>query len=406
MRDNKINKIHSVAAIIPAAGFGTRMGADIPKQFLELAGVPVLVRTLRVFLAHPAIHIIMLVLPPEQLQSGKEQLLPFLTPEQREKILYTAGGETRQHSVRNGMKALPASVERIFVHDGARPLVSAEIIDRCLAGIEEHGAVIAAVPVKDTLKEVEEVEGGIEIIGTVDRSQLWQAQTPQAMDLHLLERAYEYAEATEFIGTDESSLLEHAGVSVSVVMGSEENIKITRSEDLRIAATLLRENQEGETAMRIGHGFDAHRLVEGRKLILGGVDIPYELGLAGHSDADVLVHALMDALLGALGAGDIGRHFPDTDEQYRGADSLKLLERVMELVAARKMRLVNADITVVCQQPKLAPHLATMQGNLAAVCGASPEQINIKATTTEKMGYTGRGEGITAHAVVLLTRAA
>ncbi len=390
----------TTAAIIPAAGFGTRMGADIPKQFLELAGEPVFVRTLRVFLAHPEIHIIVLVLPPEQLQSGKEQLLPFLTQEQQGKMLYTTGGEARQHSVQNGMKALPDSIERIFVHDGARPLVSAEIIDRCLAGVEEHGAVIAAVPVKDTLKEVED---GTEIIGTVDRSQLWHAQTPQAMDLHLLERAYEYAAATEFIGTDEASLLEHAGVSVSVVMGSEENIKITRPEDLRIAATLLRENQEGETAMRIGHGFDAHRLVEGRKLILGGVDIPYELGLAGHSDADVLVHALMDALLGALGAGDIGRHFPDTDEQYRGADSLKLLERVMGLVRTKKMHLGNADITVVCQQPKLAPHLVTMQSNLAAICETTPEQINIKATTTEEMGYTGRGEGITAHAVVLLT---
>lgn len=158
--------------------------------------------------------------------------------------------------------------------------------------------------------------------------------------------------------------------------------------------------------MRIGHGFDAHRLVEGRKLILGGVEIPYELGLAGHSDADVLVHALMDALLGALGAGDIGRHFPDTDEQYRGADSLKLLEQVMSLVKAKGMKLVNADITVVCQQPKLAPYLEAMEKNLAAVCGATVEQVNIKATTTEKMGYTGRGEGITTHAVVLLTGAA
>ena len=158
--------------------------------------------------------------------------------------------------------------------------------------------------------------------------------------------------------------------------------------------------------MRIGHGFDAHRLVEGRKLMLGGVEIPYELGLAGHSDADVLVHALMDALLGALGAGDIGRHFPDTDEQYKGADSLKLLERVMELVAVKKMRLLNADITVVCQRPKLAPHLETMRGNIAAVCGASAEQVNIKATTTEEMGYTGRGEGISTHAVVLLAEIA
>ncbi|MCI5142141.1 MAG: 2-C-methyl-D-erythritol 4-phosphate cytidylyltransferase [Candidatus Electrothrix sp. ATG1] len=394
-------KTPTVAAIIPAAGFGTRMGAAVPKQFIHLVGEPILVRTLRVFLAHPDIQLILLVLPPEHLQSGKEHVLPFLTPEQQEKILYTAGGETRQHSVRNGMEALPASVERIFVHDGARPLVNAEIINRCLTGIEEHGAVIAAVPVKDTLKEVEHEE----IIGTVDRSQLWQAQTPQAMDRHLLERAYEYADATEFVGTDEASLLEHAGVAVNVVMGNEENIKITRPEDLKIAAALLRDDQEGESAMRIGHGFDAHRLVEGRKLILGGVEIPYELGLAGHSDADVLVHALMDALLGALGAGDIGRHFPDTDEQYRGADSLMLLERVMELVKEKEMRLVNADITVVCQRPKLAHYLESMRKNLAAVCGASAEQINIKATTTEEMGYTGRGEGITAHAVVLLDKA-
>ncbi|WP_339134685.1 MAG: 2-C-methyl-D-erythritol 4-phosphate cytidylyltransferase [Candidatus Electrothrix sp. GW3-4] len=391
----------TTAAIIPAAGFGTRMGADIPKQFLELAGEPLLVRTLRVFLAHPALHLIMLVLPPKHLQSGKEQLLPFLTPEQQEKILYTAGGETRQHSVQNGVQALPASIERIFVHDGARPLVSAEIIDRCLAGIEEHGAVIAAVPVKDTLKEVED---GTEIIGTVDRSLLWQAQTPQAMDLHLLERAYEYAAATGFIGTDEASLLEHAGVSVSVVMGSEENIKITRPKDLRIAAAFLQEDRKKGETMRIGHGFDAHRLGEGRKLILGGVEIPSPLGLIGHSDADVLVHALLDALLGALGEGDIGQHFPDTDEQYQGADSLKLLERVMELVHARKMRLSNADITVVCQQPRLAPYLAAMQANLKAAC--QTKEMNIKATTTEEMGYTGRGEGIATHAVVLLTKAA
>lgn len=157
--------------------------------------------------------------------------------------------------------------------------------------------------------------------------------------------------------------------------------------------------------MRIGHGFDAHRFAQRRKLILGGVAIPFELGLAGHSDADVLVHALMDALLGALGAGDIGRHFPDTDEQYRGADSLKLLEQVMGLVQAKGMKLGNADITVICQRPKLAPYLAEMQKNLAAVCGVTSEQVNIKATTTEKMGYTGRGEGIAAHAVVLLTAA-
>ncbi|MCI5224572.1 MAG: 2-C-methyl-D-erythritol 2,4-cyclodiphosphate synthase, partial [Candidatus Electrothrix sp. AR4] len=307
---------------------------------------------------------------------------------------------TRQESVRNGLEALPASIERILVHDGARPMVTGEIINRCLIGIAEHGAVIAAVPAKDTLKEVEENA----VVGTVDRSRLWHAQTPQGMDRHLLERAYEYAESTSFMGTDEASLLEHAGVSVSVVMGSEENLKITRPDDLKIAAGLLMgQGREKGGTMRIGHGFDAHSLVDGRKLILGGEEIPYHLGLLGHSDADVLVHALIDALLGALGAGDIGRHFPDSDEEYLGADSLKLLETVMHLVKAKNMRLVNADITVVCQQPKLAPHLPAMKVNLGTACATSPEDINIKATTTEKMGYTGRGEGITTHAVVLLS---
>ncbi|XOF32209.1 MAG: 2-C-methyl-D-erythritol 4-phosphate cytidylyltransferase [Candidatus Electrothrix sp. YB6] len=390
--------IYPIAAIIPAAGFGTRMEADIPKQFLELAGEPIILRTLRTFLAHPAIRIVMIVLPPEHLQSGKARILPFLPQSGQERVLFTAGGTTRQQSVRNGLDSLPAPVKQILVHDGARPLITAEIIDRCLTGIKEYGAVIAAVPVKDTLKEVEDAE----IIGTVDRTRLWQAQTPQGMDRGLLERAYEYADSTGFIGTDEASLLEHAGVSVSVVMGSEENIKITRPDDLKIAAALLRETQKKGESMRIGHGFDAHRLVEGRKLILGGVKIPYQLGLAGHSDADVLVHALMDALLGALGQGDIGRHFPDTDEQYQGADSLQLLKKVMHLVSEENMRLSNADITVICQQPKLAPHLPAMQSNLAAACATLSESINIKATTTEKMGYIGRGEGITAHAVVLL----
>ncbi|CAK8719228.1 Bifunctional enzyme IspD/IspF [Candidatus Electronema halotolerans] len=379
--------------IIPAAGFGRRMHTDQPKQFLELAGMPVLARTLLVFLDHPAVSAVVAVLPPDQLQFGADLLRPYLSPAQRSKLLFTAGGETRQASVRNGLQALPAAVARILVHDAARPLVSAAVIDRCLSGMEEHGAVIAAVPVKDTLKEV----ANNCITRTVDRSSLWQAQTPQGMRRELLEQACKQVEVDGFLGTDEASLLEHAGIPVAVVMGSEENIKITRPDDLRIAAGLL---QEKERIMRIGQGFDAHRLVAGRKLILGGVDIPYHLGLQGHSDADVLVHALMDAILGALGEGDIGRHFPDTDEQYRGADSLILLARVMDLVRARQMRIINADITVICQQPKLAPHIPAMQSNLSTVCAA--EQLNIKATTTERMGYTGRGEGISAHAIVLL----
>ncbi len=384
----------STGVIIPAAGSGSRLGTDIPKQFLDLAGVSILERTIRAFLSHPSIGSIVVVLPVNHLQSARRDLrtasgaLPL-------KLILVAGGDSRQQSVRNGLNALPAGIDGVLVHDGARPMVSTAVIDRCIKGIKTHGAVIAAVPVKDTLKEVENTT----ITGTVDRSRLWQAQTPQAMQRHLLIKAFEHAETTGFIGTDEASLLEHASIPVSVVEGSERNIKITRREDLAVAAGLL---QEEKKEMKIGHGFDAHQLVAERKLILGGVEIPYQLGLAGHSDADVLTHALMDAVLGALGAGDIGRHFPDSDDSYRGADSLKLLTEVMKLATENNMGLSNADLTIICQQPTLAPYLASMQAHLAAACGTSANNINIKATTTEKMGFTGRGEGISSHAVVLL----
>jgi len=381
--------------IIPAAGFGSRMGTDIPKQFLELAGEPILIRTLRVFLHHPAIHCVVVALPAEHLDSGKKQIFTAFSSDLQHRLIVTCGGDTRQHSVYNGLMALPSFIQGVLVHDGARPMLSAEVIDRCITGIKQHGAVIAAVPVKDTLKEVDKTR----ILRTVDRARLWQAQTPQAMQRQLLEQAYSHAESTNFTGTDEASLLEHAGIVVAVVEGSEQNIKITRPEDLSIASGLL---QQEKTMLKIGHGFDAHRLVEQRKLILGGVEIPYQLGLAGHSDADVLTHALMDAILGALGAGDIGRHFPDTNEAYRGANSLKLLARVMELANEQGLLLSNADITVICQQPKLAPHLPAMQAHLAEICNTDKKQINIKATTTEKMGFAGRGEGISAHAVVLM----
>ena len=286
----------------------------------------------------------------------------------------------------------------MLVHDAARPLIDRATIVRCIEGAAAHGAVIAAVPVKDTLKKVGVAEA---IEQTIDRSGLWQAQTPQAARRSLLEQAFAAAEQSGFVGTDEASVLEAAGIAVRVVAGSERNLKITRPEDLLVAEALLQEH----TLMKIGHGFDAHRLVSGRKLILGGVTIDYALGLDGHSDADVVAHAFTDALLGALGLGDIGRHFPDSDGQYKGIDSLLLLERVQQLADEQGLVLGNADITIVCQRPKLAPHLAEMQINLARCCRVDPAAINIKATTTEKMGYTGRGEGIAAHAVVLMKSA-
>jgi len=252
--------------------------------------------------------------------------------------------------------------------------------------------------VTDTLKKV---RANFEILHTVDRSQLWQAQTPQAARRTLFEQAFAWAKRHGFIGTDEASILEAAGIPVRVVDGSERNLKVTRPEDLQVASALLQEH----STMKIGHGFDAHRLVRGRKLILGGVTIDFELGLDGHSDADVVAHALTDALLGALGLGDIGRHFPDSDQQYKGVDSLLLLAKVQQLAEQQGFVLGNADITIVCQRPKLAPHLVQMQVNLAKTCKTAQASINIKATTTEKMGYTGRGEGIAAHAVVLMRAA-
>ena len=381
--------------VIPAGGIGARFGHDHPKQFLDLAGLPILVRTCRAFLDLESIRCLVVAAPADYLEQTVDLLHTHLPANQRDRLFITAGGPTRQDSVLAGLNKLPAEIGLVLVHDAARPLVDQATILRCLHGAEQFGAVIAAVKVQDTLKKVS--DSGV-IGKTIDRSDLWQAQTPQAMQRPLLERAFAEAERNQFIGTDEASLLEAAGIPVRVVAGNERNFKITRPEDLQVASALL----TTERTMKIGHGFDAHRLVAGRKLILGGVTIDYERGLDGHSDADVVAHALTDALLGALGEGDIGRHFPDSDQQYKGIDSLLLLAHVHQLMMTRHYRLGNADLTIVCQRPKLAPHLAAMQANLARCCHVVPQAINIKATTTEKMGYTGRGEGIAAHAVVLL----
>ena len=381
--------------VIPAGGTGSRFGHAQPKQFLELAGLPILVRTCRAFFAVEAIRTVVVAAPADYLHHTIDLLHAHLPARHLDRLRITAGGATRQDSVYAGLVQLPSGIELVLVHDAARPLVDPATILRCLEGAARFGAVIAAVPVKDTLKQVG--PDGL-IMATVDRSQLWQAQTPQAARRHLLEQAFAAARRTGLVGTDEASLLEAADIPVRVVVGSEYNGKITHPEDLRMAAALAAR----ERTMKIGHGFDAHRLVSGRPLILGGVRIEYHLGLDGHSDADVVAHALTDALLGALGAGDIGRHFPDSDPQYKGIDSLLLLSRVYDLAAQQGFYLGNADITIVCQRPRLAPYLAAMADNLARCCASDPVAVNIKATTTEKMGYTGRGEGIAAHAVVLL----
>ncbi len=390
------------AAIIPAGGVGLRMGLDMPKQFARLADRPILYHTLMAFEQAACIDFVILLVPADYVGPAQKivSVNNFSKP-----IKVMPGGILRMDSVRIGLHNLPDGVEIVVVHDGVRPLVSPALIDACVQAAGKFGAALAAIPVKDTVKAV-----GMDSLveKTVDRQGLWLAQTPQAAHFKLLQKAYVAADKDGFVGTDEASLLEFAGLPVAIVDGSEKNIKITRPEDLTIAEALLMDkdntiNNGGRGGqMRIGHGYDAHQLVAGRDLVLGGVHIPHELGLLGHSDADVLLHALCDAILGALALGDIGRHFPDTDQTYKGISSLVLLENVMAKAQEKGCTLANCDITVVAQRPKLLPYIDQMRANVSAACGVEVDRINIKATSTEKMGFAGREEGIAAHAVVLL----
>ena len=372
------------------------MGTTTPKQFSELLGVPILIHTICAFRQVPAITAIIVVVPAEYRELTSALLSQYQLDDH---CTVVNGGKLRQDSVRIGLAQVANDSTLVAVHDGARPLITPKDIQRCLEAAAHKGAAIMAVPVKDTLKEV---ATDTSIRHTVERESLWQAQTPQVVRTGLLKEAFAKADQDGFIGTDEASLLEHGGWPVVVVEGSETNLKITRPDDLLMAEAILMQKQPAPQ-MRIGHGFDAHRLVTGRPLILGGLKISHELGLLGHSDADVLTHALCDAILGAIGAGDIGRHFPDSDPQYKGISSIKLLAHVIELAAANHFLLTNADITVVAERPKLAPHFPIMQTILAETCRVEPTAINLKASTTEKMGYTGREEGVSAHAVVLMT---
>ena len=369
------------------------MKLDHPKQFHQLGDAPILIHTIRAFLQNSHIDRIVVVIASDKIKQTREILARYIG--QLDQITLVPGGKRRQDSVQEGLKALDQGTDIVLVHDGARPLVSQAVINRCYETAVIEGAAIAAVPVKDTLKKGNTAS---KVIDTVERENLWHAQTPQAARRDLLVEAFRKLGEKDV--TDESSLLELAGIPVTLVAGSENNIKITHQEDLHLAERIMQ--NRANRIPRIGHGFDAHRLVENRKLVLGGITVPHSLGLTGHSDADVLTHALCDAILGALGEGDIGQHFPDSDRQFSDIYSITLLERVMDLAAVHSYSLANCDITIVCQAPRLAPFLIKMKAMLAKTCKTEPGRINIKATTTEKMGFTGREEGISCHAVVLL----
>lgn len=374
-----------VAVIIAAAGQGSRLGSALPKQYLKIGGQPVLVKAMKAFEEMEEIDHIFVVAGEDHLQRCRD-----LIGEHRFRKVdaVVAGGARRQDSVYNALQELNRrrpGVEYVLIHDAARPFISREVIDGVLQEAAASGAAVACVAMKNSVRRKADGAGS----ESVDRSEYYSVQTPQGFRKSLLLHAYEQAYDDNFFGTDDAAVVEHAGGTVAIVDGAYQNIKITTKEDLPM------EN-------RVGTGFDVHQLTEGRKLILGGVEIPYEKGLAGHSDADVLTHAVMDALLGAAALRDIGYHFPDTDMRYKGADSRVLLRAVREKLEARGYRVGNVDVTMIAQSPKLKPHIPTMIANIAADLGVGEDRVNVKATTEEQLGFTGTGEGMACHAVCIL----
>ncbi len=391
--DNGIDK--RFGAVIVAAGSSTRMGTGRPKVLEMLRGKPVILRSLEAIAACPHIGEIVIVCREQDRAAIARAVQGGPAP-----VGFAAGGATRQESVRAGVEALGGRWEYLLIHDGARPLVSPETAARVCVDALRYGAATAAVKSKDTCKL-----GGEFAESTPDREKLFSVQTPQAFRRELYEYALSRAEAEGKSYTDDCQLIEAAGGRVKLTPGEYRNLKLTTPEDLTIARSLLGEQEGSECAMRIGQGYDVHRLVPGRRLILGGVEIPFEKGLLGHSDADVLLHAAADALLGAAALGDIGKLFPDTDPRYEGADSLELLREVVRAVGAAGYRVGNLDVTVIAQRPKLAPYIPAMREKISAACGCPVERISVKATTEEGLGFTGTGEGISASAVCILFQA-
>ena len=392
-------------AIVPAAGRGERFALDkphaLPKQYAALLGSSVLEWSLRALLAEPRIHAIVVVLA-----AGDSHWPHVAAKLDSAKLLTTIGGAQRQDSVMNGLEFLAsraAADDWILVHDAARPCLSAGDIaaladalqnDSGGSGSDIGGAVLAA-PIVDTVKR--QLPNGVE---TVDRAGLWRALTPQVFAFAQLRYALQDAARTGVAVTDEAQAMERIGVRARLVSGSPFNIKVTGVEDLKTAAAILRMGESSQ--MRVGQGMDVHAFGEGDHVVLGGVRIAHSQGVVAHSDGDVVIHALCDALLGAMGDGDIGQHFPDTDPRYRGADSRVFLRVVAERMKAAGLHLVNADITVLAEAPRVAAHRTAMAAILAADLSVPAQLINIKATTTERLGFIGRQEGLAALASVLL----
>ncbi len=381
----------AIHVILLAGGSGTRMNAGTNKILLPVAGEPCIRRSARAFGGTAdQLTVVCRECDREAVRQALDGL-SFPSP-----VRFVNGGNTRQASVLNGLRAVEGEPgDLLLIHDAARCLVSKDVISHVVSDTLQFGSGIPAVPVTDTLRR----SAGNGSYDFLDRSGCFAMQTPQGFLLGDFRAAMEKALSAGFEGTDDAAVMEFSGRPVHLSEGNRMNLKLTVPEDLRLADSYLAAQAP---LLRVGHGYDVHRLVPGRKLILCGVDVPHDLGLLGHSDADVALHALMDALLGAAGLGDIGRHFPDTDPAYKGISSLLLLDRVVNLLRQNDFRPVNVDITIVAQQPKLAPHISGMREITAIHLGLPEDQVNIKATTTERLGFEGRMEGISATAVCML----
>ncbi len=376
----------TTAALVVGAGEGRRFGSEVPKQYLPLAGESVMRRSLVAFLGHPGVTTVQAVIHQnhQDLYERAAQGLDLPAP--------VIGGKLRQQSVARGLESLAGQApDRVLIHDAARPLIPEGVISRVLAALETSPGAVPALPVADTLKRA---DNGT-IIATLDRHGLWRAQTPQGFRFEDILAAHRQAGDDEL--TDDAAVAERAGLAVAIVEGSENNIKVTTPDDLVRAEQLL-----GGGEVRTGMGIDAHKFGPGDHVMLCGVAIPYESGLEGHSDADVGLHAATDAVLGAISAGDIGSHFPPTDPQWKGAASEVFLRHAGEMVAARGGRVSNLDVTIICEGPKIGPHRETMVRRIAEILGIGEDRVSVKGTTTDRLGFAGRGEGIAAQAVATI----
>lgn len=381
------------SVVIVAAGRGTRAGGGVPKQYRALRGKPVLAHTVAAFATHPRLAEIVIVRNAED-----EALYQACNLSAAISISDVIGGASRDASVRAGLAAVSDNVPLVLIHDAARPLVSTKVIDRVLEALDHHTGAAPALPVTDALWR-----GGNTVEGTEDREGLWRAQTPQGFHLSAIRAAHA---AHNGPAADDVEVARKAGLTVAITTGAEANIKITTEGDFARAERLLkdREGQDRPMDIRTGNGYDVHRFGPGDHVMLCGVAVPHDRGLQGHSDADVALHTVTDAIYGALAEGDIGTHFPPSDPQWKGAESHIFLTHAVDLASEKGFHLTHADVTLVCERPKIGPHAAEMRGTLATLLRIDTDRVSVKATTSERLGFTGREEGIAALATVTLVR--